>query len=209
MSNFSFLSLKTEYALFAPACVEAEKIYASAPALCAVGCRKAMELAIKWVYAADQTMKMPYKDNLKSWYLSRASVLPWTITPGASCATSQSWAYGRTYRAECPAGDALAALRGLFEFVQWIDYCYGSDYQDRIFDQALIPTQKVAVDAQKVKAQESLLEEQKAEIEALRRQVEQMRPGTPPKRRSTSRSAVSIRRTCLNSRPASGSLMWT
>ena len=66
MSNFSFLSQKSEYALFAPACVEAEKIYASAPALCAVGCRKAMELAIKWVYAADQTMKMPYKDNLKS-----------------------------------------------------------------------------------------------------------------------------------------------
>ena len=43
MSNFSFLSQKSEYALFAPACVEAEKIYASAPALCAVGCRKALE----------------------------------------------------------------------------------------------------------------------------------------------------------------------
>ena len=55
MPNFSFLSLKPAYALFASACVEAEKIYASAPALCAVGCRKAMELAIKWVYAADQT----------------------------------------------------------------------------------------------------------------------------------------------------------
>ena len=54
MSNFSFLSQKSEYALIAPACVEAEKIYASAPALCAVVCRKAMELAIKWVYAADQ-----------------------------------------------------------------------------------------------------------------------------------------------------------
>ena len=66
MSNFSFLSQIPEYSLFAPACVEAEKIYASAPALCAVGCRKAMELAIKWVYAADQTMKIPYKDNLKS-----------------------------------------------------------------------------------------------------------------------------------------------
>ena len=42
MTNFSFLKAKTEYALFAPACMEAEKIYVSAPAMCAVGCRKAL-----------------------------------------------------------------------------------------------------------------------------------------------------------------------
>ena len=66
MSNFSFLEPKTEYALFAPACIEAERIYASSPALCAVGCRKALELAVKWVYAADESMKPPYKDNLQS-----------------------------------------------------------------------------------------------------------------------------------------------
>lgn len=34
--------------------------------MCAVGCRKALELAVKWVYSADKTMKMPYKDNLQS-----------------------------------------------------------------------------------------------------------------------------------------------
>ena len=42
MLNFGFLKTKKEYALFASACVEAEKIYASAPAMCAVGCRKAL-----------------------------------------------------------------------------------------------------------------------------------------------------------------------
>ena len=31
MPNFSFLQSKPNYALFAPACIEAEKIYASAP----------------------------------------------------------------------------------------------------------------------------------------------------------------------------------
>ena len=36
MPNFSFLETKPEYTIFAPACVEAEKIYASAPAMCAV-----------------------------------------------------------------------------------------------------------------------------------------------------------------------------
>ena len=31
MTNFSFLSQKPEYALFAPACMEAEKILSTAP----------------------------------------------------------------------------------------------------------------------------------------------------------------------------------
>lgn len=42
MSNFSFLHGNTQYALFAPAAIEAEKVYTSAPAMCAVGCRKAL-----------------------------------------------------------------------------------------------------------------------------------------------------------------------
>ena len=59
VSNFSFLQTIPAYALFAPACVEAEKIYASAPALCAVGCRKALELAVRWVYAAEALHGQP------------------------------------------------------------------------------------------------------------------------------------------------------
>ena len=34
--------------------------------MCAVGSRKALELAVKWVYSADNTMQMPYKDNLQA-----------------------------------------------------------------------------------------------------------------------------------------------
>ena len=173
--NFSFLSPKTEYALFAPACMEAEKIYASAPAMCAVGCRKALELAVKWVYAADKTMKMPYKDNLQSLIHEpsfRFAVdsntwgkLPFIIKLGNLAV--------HTERSVQPS-DALASLKGLFEFVQWIDYCYGSDYQERVFDESLIPTEKIAVDTRKIKEQESLLDEKEAEIEALRKQIEQM-----------------------------------
>ena len=119
MSNFSFLATKQEYTLFSSACVEAEKIYASAPAMCAVGCRKALELAVKWVYAADQTMKMPYKDNLQSLIHEpsfRFAVdsntwgkLPFIIKLGNLAV--------HTERSVQPS-DALASLKGLFEFVQ-------------------------------------------------------------------------------------------
>ena len=175
MSNFGFLKMKKEYELFSPACVEAEKIYASAPAMCAVGCRKALELAVKWVYSADKTMKMPYKDNLQSLIHEpsfRFAVdsntwgkLPFIIKLGNLAVHTER---------SVQSSDALASLKGLFEFVQWIDYCYGSDYQERVFDESLIPTEKVAVDTRKIKEQESLLDEKEAELEALRKQIEQM-----------------------------------
>ena len=175
MSNFSYLTAYPAYALFAPAAVEAEKVYAASPAMCAVGCRKALELAVKWVYAADGTMQMPYKDNLQS-LLHEPSFrfavdrdtwgkLPFIVKLGNLAV--------HTERA-VTSGDALAALRALYEFIQWLDYCYGSDYQDRAFDERLIPTEKVVVDTKKIKEQESLLEQKDAEIDALRKAVEEM-----------------------------------
>lgn len=175
MGNFSFLTTYPAYALFAPAAVEAEKVFASSPAMCAVGCRKALELAVKWVYSADNTMQMPYKDNLQS-LLHEPSFrfavdgntwgkLPFIVKLGNLAV--------HTERAVQP-GDALASLRSLFEFIQWVDYCYGDSYEERQFDEAKLPAERVALDAKKVKEQEGLLAEKDGEIEALRRQVEEM-----------------------------------
>lgn len=46
MTNFGFLKEKKEYALFSASAIEAERVYESSPAMCAVGCRKALELAV-------------------------------------------------------------------------------------------------------------------------------------------------------------------
>ena len=175
MSNFEFLKSKKEYALFAAAAIEAEKIYASAPAMCAVGCRKALELAVKWVYSADNTMQMPYKDNLQALIHEpsfRFAVdyntwgkLPFIIKLGNLAVHTER---------SVQASDALASLHSLFEFILWIDYCYGADYEERKFDEAKIPTERFIVDTKKIKEQESLLGEKDAEIELLRKQIEQM-----------------------------------
>ena len=123
MTNFSFLQSKPEYALFASACIEAETIYASAPAMCAVGCRKALELAVKWVYSADNTMQMPYKDNLQSLIHEpsfRFAVdyntwgkIPFIIKLGNLAVHTE-----RSVQ-KC---DALVSQRSLIEIVQWIYY---------------------------------------------------------------------------------------
>ncbi len=175
MTNFSFLKEKTTYALFAPACIEAERIFAASPAMCAVGCRKALERAVKWVYAADTSMEMPYRDNLQS-LLHEPSFRfavdrnTWGKLPFIAKLGNEAVHTGHNIQ----KGDALLCLQSLFEFVQWIDYCYGTAYQERKFDPARIPAEKIAVDVKKIKEQESLLDEKQAEIEKLRKQIEEM-----------------------------------
>ena len=175
MSNFGFLKDKTEYAMFADAAIEAEKVYASAPAMSAVGSRKALELAVKWVYAADKTMEMPYKDNLQSLIHEPTfrfaldtqtwGKLPYIIRLGNLAVHTDR---------EVLASDALLSLQGLFEFIEWIDYCYGADYEERQFDETLIPKDEVKLNTERIKAQESLLGEKDSEIEKLRAQISEM-----------------------------------
>lgn len=170
--NFSYLKDKPEYTLFSAACIEAETVFASSPAMCAVGCRKALELGVKWVYSADTTITMPYKDNLQS-LIHESSFryamvydtwkkLPYLIKLGNLAVHTEK---------SVAASDAVLALRGLFEFIQWIDYCYGVDYTERRFDEAAIPSAKVVVDEARIKAQDSLILQQDHEIAALREQV--------------------------------------
>lgn len=45
--------------------------------------------------------------------------------------------------------EALSSLRNLFAFVQWLDYFYGADYEERTFDSSKIPTEKTSVDVKK------------------------------------------------------------
>lgn len=175
MTNFEFLASIPEYALFSGATIEAEKVYSTSPAMCAVGCRKALELAVKWVYSADRTITMPYKDNLQSLIHEPSfrfaldsqtwGKLPFIIRLGNLAV--------HTERAVNPA-DALLSLESLFEFIEWVDYCYGSDYEERHFDAVLIPTEKVVIDTKKIKEQESLIEQQESEIKALQAKIAAM-----------------------------------
>ena len=72
------------------------------------------------------------------------------------------------------SSDALLSLKGLFEFVQWIDYCYGENYQERHFSEREVPEIKMNLDIKTIKHQENLLGEKDAEIEKLRKKIEQM-----------------------------------
>ena len=175
MTNFDFLSNITDYKLFSDAAIEAEKVYTSSPSMCAVGCRKALELAVKWVYSADKAIDLPYKENLQSLIHEPSfrfaldsqtwGKLPYIIKLGNLAVHTQR---------SVSSADALLSLESLFEFIEWIDYCYGADYVERHFDTALIPTDKVDIDVKKIKEQESLIVQKDSEIKALQDKIAEM-----------------------------------
>lgn len=174
-TNFEYLKDRYEYILFSEACIEAEKIYNSSPSVCAFCCRKALELAVKWVYSADNTIKMPYRENLQS-LIHESSFrnaldtqtwkkLPYIIKLGNMGAHTDK---------KITKDEVILSLKGLFEFVQWIDYCYSSTYEERVFDENLIPKEQVKVDEDKAKMQEELLLQKNSEIEKLQEKIKKL-----------------------------------
>jgi type I restriction enzyme R subunit len=174
-ANFDYLQSQTAYTLFAPSCIEAERVLDTSPAMSAVGSRKAFELAVKWVYAADNTITIPYKDNLQALIHEPSfrfaldnqtwGKLPYIIKLG-NLAVHTDKAISRS--------DAVLSLSALFEFVEWIDYCYGTDYVERRFDEKKIPAVRVILDEAKIREKDSLIEQKDSEIEALRAKIAAM-----------------------------------
>ncbi len=177
--NFDFLKEQNGYYdLFADACIEAEKTFATAPAMCAVGCRKALELAVKWVYAADSSISMPYKDNLASLlheYSFKKCLDERVWRPLLGINKLGNLAVHTDKRVT--SADALLSLRSLFNFIDWIDYCYGPDYVERVFDERKIPAKGVPLTRQQIaaiKAQGALLSKREDEIKALEAKIASM-----------------------------------
>lgn len=175
MTNFEYLKNIPEFKLFASACTEAERVFSTSAAMCAVGSRKALELAVKWVYSADKTMKMPYRDNIQSlvhepsfrFALNQQtwSKLQFIIKLGNLAVHTEK---------HISKSDAVLSLSGLFEFVEWINYCYSKDYVERAFDEKLIPAEKVNIDIKKVKQNEALIEQKDSEIKALQDKISEL-----------------------------------
>lgn len=128
MSNFSFLLGQDDYEQFAIPCVEAEKAFSISPTMCAMATRKAFELAVKWVYAADRSIQMPYRDNLQS--LIHEPTFERAIGNQKMLDSFQYivkagniTVHGKT---RISPKDAMFDLKLLFVFIQWIDYSYGN-----------------------------------------------------------------------------------
>lgn len=143
MTNFDFLKQNVQFTAFADACIEAESSIKLSPALCALSVRKSAELAVKWFYSVDKTLKMPYKDNFSALVFNPSFVdsidddilnrLRFIIKLGNFSAHTNKQV---TYE------EATLSLSNLFDFIEFIDYCYGDDYVERKFDESILASNR-------------------------------------------------------------------
>ena len=150
-TNFDYLLSKQEYAPFAKQAVEAEKSIAISPATCAILSRRALELAVRFVFSYDADLVLPYQDNISSLIHEDTfrniieprlfPMLKYTIHLGNVAVHTNS---------NIKRDEAIIALRDLFEFCDWVDYSYSKDYEEKTFDESILPSG----DEKRVKADE-------------------------------------------------------
>lgn len=141
MGNFDFLLNNKNYKDFAEAYVDAERSLIISTINAASATRRALELAVKWVYKVDTDLSLPYRDNLSS--LTRHKDFIDIIDPGLDELILYIIKLGNLAthtNKKIDKQKAVASLRNLFAFVDWIDYCYGDSYVERTYDERLIPS---------------------------------------------------------------------
>ncbi|MFD0619697.1 DEAD/DEAH box helicase family protein [Paenibacillus sp. GCM10027629] len=138
-TNFDFLRDKSIFQSFADSAVESEKSLLVSPATSAILTRRALELAIKWVYTFDTELKIPYQDNISS--LIHEPTFRQIIDPQLFPLMKYIIKLGNTAvhtNASISRDEAVLSLRNLHEVVRWIDYCYAVEYTCPDFDEELL-----------------------------------------------------------------------
>lgn len=138
-TNFGFIKDKTQYNSFANACLEAEKALLVSPATCAILSRRALELAVKWLYSSDSELKVPYQDNLSSLIHDATflAVIDSDLLPLLKYIVKLGNVSVHT-NANVSRDEATLSLHNLHQFVAWIDYCYSDEYTAKEFDESLL-----------------------------------------------------------------------
>ena len=187
MSNFSpYLSVPS-FAAFAPIAESAEKILSIDPAACVLNCRRAMEAAVKWMYAVDGSLVAPWDDKLVTLINTeefRGIVdeqlifrLDFIRRMGNNAAHG-----GKVITRE----QAVLCLQNLFVFFDFLAYCYGENYTEHTFNPALLAEQSAqptppAVDEDAARKLDALIKENAALKEQLTQRREEQHQSYVPK----------------------------
>lgn len=182
--NFDFLKGKKEFESFTAACLEAEKGIIVSPANCAILSRRALELAVKWVYSFDDCLKVPYQDNLSSLIHepSFRDVVDEDLFPLIKYIIKLGNVAVHT-NSGIKREEAILSLHNLHQFVSWIDYCYALDYTATEFDESILykgeekrtRPEELRDLYEKLSSKDKRLEQMIKENEALRKQLTERR----------------------------------
>jgi len=159
MSNFDFLKQTQIFNSFADASIEAENGIGLNTVTCSILSRRALEIAVKWLYANDMDLKMPYQDNISTLIheISFRNILDAKLFPQIKYIIKLGNFAVHNNNRKITRQEAVMSLRYLFNFMQWVAYCYGQDYKELKFDESILPQEASSILA--VKEKENLYEE--------------------------------------------------
>ncbi|MDP4145785.1 MAG: DEAD/DEAH box helicase family protein [Bacillota bacterium] len=182
--NFEFLKKEDKYNDFTYACIEAEKSLVVSYATTAILSRRALELAIKWVFSYDNELEAPYQDNLAALVHDYRfkSIIDAKLFPMITYIQKLG---NKAVHSGAPIlkEQAVLALRNLFEFVSWIDYCYSNHYEEITFDESLLgDNEKEQKTREELKDLYDKLGSKDRKLEEIIKENEELRRGNAAKR---------------------------
>ena len=177
MSNFDFILKNEIFKAFAEASVEAEKSIAVANVSCTILCRRALELAVKWIYANDRELVLPYQNNLSSlvYDINFKSMINEKIFNGMTYIIKLG-NFSVHSNKKVTRKEAVLCLKYLFDFMDWIAYYYDSNYIETKFDEEKLPAESSAnLKKEEREELENKLAEKDEKIEKILKENEELR----------------------------------
>ena len=186
MSNFDFLKQNKIFNNFSEACCEAENGIGLNTVTCSILCRRALELGVKWLYANDNDLKIPYNDNLSALVhdITFKNIIDEKLLRQIEYVIKLG-NFAVHNNKKISREEAILSLRYLYDFMQWVAYCYSDNYIEKEFDESILPKQTINILA--VKERETLYEELEAKdkkLEETRKENEELRKKLTQKRES-------------------------
>src|SRR5437764_14849109 len=175
-TNFSFL--KDEWASVYVSAVKAESLINTDARTACFHARRALEIAVDWIYEYDNELRQPYDSNLSSKIFADdfKNNLPRNVFVKVDYVRRLGNEAVHSNR-HITEREALQTAKELFHFLYWMARCYtkGSPTQfDGLqFDENLVPQKQVSIPAQTFAQLKQVYEESQArrQEEAERKQL--------------------------------------
>ena len=177
MSNFDFILKNEIFKTFAEAAEEAEKSIAVANVSCTILCRRALELAVKWTYANDRELVLPYQNNLSSlvYDINFKSMINEKVFNGMTYIIKLG-NFAVHSNKKVTRKEAVLCLKYLFDFMDWIAYYYDSNYIETKFDEGKLAGESSAnLKKEEREELENKLVEKDEKIEKILKENEELR----------------------------------
>ena len=158
LSTIYFLKQNKIFNNFSESCIEAENGIGLNTVTCSILCRRALELGVKWLYANDNDLTIPYQDNLSALVhdITFKNIIDEKLLKQIEYIIKLG-NFAVHNNKKISREEAILSLKYLYNFMQWIAYCYSDNFEEKEFDESILQTQSVNVLA--VKEKESLYEE--------------------------------------------------